>query len=101
MKDCNGECANCGYEAVKCFIENPIRYYVMYVVKGYVGMGCSDSVRKVELLKYAATEKQAIEEAKKWIRRMRKKGKKKENRNFELLSAQLVASAHIDVLKLV
>ncbi|MEK7463216.1 MAG: hypothetical protein AAB621_02540 [Patescibacteria group bacterium] len=98
MKDCNGECADCKCKSMEYFIKQPIRYYIMYVAKGYVGMGCWESVRKVELLKNATNEKQAIEEAKKWLRGM----KKKEHPNFfKLLSAQLVASAHKDILKLV
>lgn len=98
MKNCKGECANCRCKSTECLIEQPVRFYIMYVVRvaGSVGRNYWDSVRKVELLKNAANEKQAIKEAKKWLKGM----KKKKNCNFKLLSAQLVASAHRDILKL-
>ena len=97
MAECGG-CGNCGGGCSKDSGWVPVKYYIMYEVRGYVGMGNWETVRKVELLENVADEKQAKKEAKKWLRMM----KSMVRPNWDkLLSAKLVASIHKDILKLI
>lgn len=94
MAGCGG-CVNCGGKCSKKSGWTPVKYYIMYEVIGYVGMGSCKSIKRVELLKNAVNEERARIEAGKWLRRMKKK------KDHIFGNARLVASTHKNILELI
>ena len=82
MKRLDNPCSSgCNF----CANQKPSEYWIEYVVRGYVGMGCSDTVKKRAKLP-AKNDEQAKLQFEEW----KKEQKKKEDLHYKVVASRLV-----------